>query len=112
MSDTPLPASDALSDLFNVGTGFWNFMPRVTVQIFDGGCNRANLQVSELDRYMALAQYEKSIQSTLREVAAALAATASRCTGYWAAWAMPVPCNEVDHHREMWPKAADGFNRR
>lgn len=66
-------ASGALSELFKGGTGFWSFAPQVTLPIFDGGRNRANLQVSEVDRDVALAQYEKSIQSAFREVADALA---------------------------------------
>lgn len=65
--------SNALSGLFDGGTGFWNFMPQINLPIFDGGRNRASLKVSEADRDIALAQYEKAIQSAFREVADALA---------------------------------------
>jgi multidrug efflux system outer membrane protein len=52
-------------------------MPQVTLPIFDGGRNRANLQVSQVDCDIALAQYEKSVQSAFREVADALGQRAS-----------------------------------
>src|SRR5690606_6616274 len=69
--------SDALSGLFDGGTGFWNFMPQISLPIFDGGRNRASLNISEADRDIALAQYEKAIQNAFREVADALAERAT-----------------------------------
>src|SRR5690606_38152445 len=69
--------SDALSGLFDGGTGFWNFMPQITLPIFDGGRNRASLNISEADRDMALATYEKAIHNAFREVADALAGRAT-----------------------------------
>lgn len=66
-------SSDALSGLFKGGTGTWLFAPQITLPIFDAGRNRANLKVSEVDRRIFLAQYEKAIQSAFREVADALA---------------------------------------
>lgn len=63
----------ALSNLFDGGTGFWSFLPQLNLPIFDGGRNRANLRVSEIDRDIAVAQYEKAIQSAFRDVADALA---------------------------------------
>jgi multidrug efflux system outer membrane protein len=66
-------SSDQLSGLFKGGTGTWSFAPQITLPIFDTGRNRANLKVSEVDREIALAQYEKAIQSAFREVADALA---------------------------------------
>lgn len=65
--------SSALSSLFDGGTGFWSFMPQLNLPIFEGGRNRANLKVSQVDRDIAQAQYEKAIQSAFREVADALA---------------------------------------
>lgn len=65
--------SSALSGLFDGGTGFWSFVPQLNLPIFEGGRNRANLKVSEIDRDIALAQYEKAIQSAFREVADGLA---------------------------------------
>lgn len=65
--------SSALSDLFDGGTGFWSFMPQLHLPIFEGGRNRANLRVSQVDRDIAQAQYEKAIQTAFREVADGLA---------------------------------------
>jgi len=65
--------SSALSGLFDGGSGFWSFVPQINIPIFEGGRNRANLRVSEVDRDIALAQYEKSIQAAFREVADGLA---------------------------------------
>lgn len=65
--------SDELSGLFKSGTTGWSFMPQVTLPIFAGGRNWANLKMSEVDKKIFLAQYEKAIQSAFREVANALA---------------------------------------
>jgi multidrug efflux system outer membrane protein len=66
-------SSDQLSGLFKGGTGTWSFAPRVSLPIFDAGRNQANLKVSEVDREIFLAQYERAIQNAFREVADALA---------------------------------------
>ena len=68
-------ASDDLSGLF--ANRAWQFAPRITLPIFDAGANQANLQVSEANRDIALAQYERSIQVAFREVADALAGRAT-----------------------------------
>ncbi|MFA5073128.1 MAG: AdeC/AdeK/OprM family multidrug efflux complex outer membrane factor [Nitrospirota bacterium] len=65
--------STELSGLFTGGTMGWSFMPQITLPIFEGGKNVANLNVSNVDRKIAVAQYEKAIQSAFREVADALA---------------------------------------
>jgi len=66
-------ASNQLSGLFDSGTRFWTFIPQITLPIFQGGRLRANLDVATTDRDIALARYEKTIQSGFREVADALA---------------------------------------
>ena len=66
-------ASNELSGLFEGGNGVWSFMPQINLPIFQGGRLRANLGMAKADRDIALAQYEKSIQSGFREVADALA---------------------------------------
>src|SRR5690606_11370307 len=66
-------ASNELSGLFESGNGVWAFMPQINLPIFQGGRLRANLGMATADRDIALAQYEKSIQSGFREVADALA---------------------------------------
>lgn len=67
--------SSELVGLFASGGGSfaWSFAPRVTLPIFDGGSNRANLKVAEVDRDIAVAQYEKAIQSAFSDVSDALA---------------------------------------
>lgn len=69
--------SGELSDLFSRGSFAWSFAPRVTLPIFDAGSNAANLRVAEVDRDLAVAQYEKAIQTAFREVADALAQRAT-----------------------------------
>ena len=62
-----------LSGLFSGGAGMWSFVPQITLPIFNAGANRANLKVAEADRDIAVALYEKAIQTAFREVADALA---------------------------------------
>ncbi len=70
-------ASTSLGGLFAAGSGAWTFIPQVSLPLFDGGANRANLQVAEADRNIALARYEQTVQSAFREVADALAQRAT-----------------------------------
>src|SRR5690606_25051957 len=69
--------SDQLSGLFDGGSGMWSFIPRVNIPIFQGGRLAAALGVAKADRDIALAEYEKAIQSGFREVADALALSAT-----------------------------------
>jgi multidrug efflux system outer membrane protein len=66
-------ASASLSGLFKAGSGAWSFIPQINLPIFDTGRNFANLEVSETDRAIAVAQYEKAIQVAFSEVSDALA---------------------------------------
>jgi multidrug efflux system outer membrane protein len=66
-------ASRNLSGLFKAGSGTWSFAPQINLPIFDGGVNRANLDIAKTDRDISVAQYEKAIQVAFREVADALA---------------------------------------
>jgi len=66
-------ASSALSGLFKGGSGSWTFAPQINLPIFDGGSNRANLDLARIDRDIQVAQYEKTIQTAFREVADSLA---------------------------------------
>lgn len=65
--------SDELRDLFSSGSGVWTFIPQLSLPIFDAGTRSAQLKVAEVDRDIALANYEKTIQTAFREVADALA---------------------------------------
>lgn len=77
LTGTAGTASDELSGLFRSGSGAWTFLPQITLPIFDAGRNRANLDASTAARDIALAQYEKAIQTAFREVADALAGRAT-----------------------------------
>jgi multidrug efflux system outer membrane protein len=66
-------ASSSLSGLFKAGSGAWTFVPQVSLPIFDGGVNRANLNIAKANRDIAVAQYEKAVQTAFQEVADALA---------------------------------------
>lgn len=70
-------ASTELGDLFTGGTGSWSFVPKVSLPIFSGGANIANLRGAKADRDVATAQYEKAVQTAFREVADALAVQAT-----------------------------------
>jgi len=66
--------STQLSGLFKGDSRAWSFSPQISLPIFAGGANVANLQATKLARDTAVAQYEKAIQTAFREVADALAA--------------------------------------
>lgn len=66
-------ASNHLSDLLQSGSWGWTLAPQLLLPIFDAGRNTANLDSSKAGRDIAVAQYEKSIQTAFREVADALA---------------------------------------
>ncbi|WP_234640228.1 efflux transporter outer membrane subunit [Delftia tsuruhatensis] len=68
-------SSAELSDLFRSGQRAWSFSPQVTLPLFDGGRNRANLDLAAVRKDMAVAAYEQTVQTAFREVADALAAT-------------------------------------
>lgn len=63
----------SLGNLFAPGTGTWTVAPSLTLPIFDGGRNRANLAYVRAEREAAVAQYEKTVQTAFREAADALA---------------------------------------
>ncbi len=70
-------ASSELGGLFKDGSWGLTLAPQLILPIFDGGRNQANLDAAKAGRDIAIAQYEKSIQSAFREVADALAANAT-----------------------------------
>ncbi len=70
-------ASTQLSGLFNSGSWAFTAAPGLTLPIFDAGRNSANLRAANVSRDIAVAQYEKAIQSAFREVADALAGRAT-----------------------------------
>lgn len=62
-----------LDRLFGGEQKTWTFAPAVSVPIFEGGRLLAGLRGAEVQREIAVATYEKSIQSAFREVADTLA---------------------------------------
>lgn len=62
-------ASPALSGLFKAGTGAWSFAPSLSLPLFDAGRNSDNRDVAEARKVIAVAQYEKTIQTAFKEVA-------------------------------------------
>tara|TARA_A100001391_G_scaffold205457_1_gene206699 strand:- start:2553 stop:3980 length:1428 start_codon:yes stop_codon:yes gene_type:complete len=67
----------ALDDLFKGANQSWNFSPTITAPIFQGGQLKGNLDVSKVRKSIAVATYERTIQSAFREVADGLAARAT-----------------------------------
>ena len=65
-------ASTELTGLLGGGSGNWSFVPQISVPIFDGGQNQANLDATRIATRIEVATYEKTIQTAFREVADAL----------------------------------------
>jgi len=65
-------ASGELSGLFKDGSWGWTLAPSLVLPIFDAGANQANLDSARVSRDIAVAQYEKAIQTAFSEVADAL----------------------------------------
>jgi multidrug efflux system outer membrane protein len=65
-------ASNELSGLFKSGSATWNFAPQVVMPIFDARLWSA-LRGITVEREIAVAQYEKAIQTAFKETADALA---------------------------------------
>jgi NodT family efflux transporter outer membrane factor (OMF) lipoprotein len=70
-------ASTELSGLFKSGSFGFTVAPTLLQPIFDAGRNQANLGLANVNRDIAIAQYEKAIQVAFREVADALAGRAT-----------------------------------
>ncbi|HEY1548966.1 MAG TPA: efflux transporter outer membrane subunit, partial [Kofleriaceae bacterium] len=65
--------STALAALFTGPTFVWTIAPSLSVPLFRGGANRANLEYAEAQKKGLIAGYELAIQTAFREVADALA---------------------------------------
>ena len=70
-------ASTELGNLFQSGTFAFTGVVTLLQPIFDAGRNQANLDLARVNRDIAVAQYEKAIQTAFREVADALAGRAT-----------------------------------
>jgi len=69
-------ASDELGNLFTSGNGKWSYGASLSVPIFDAGANLNSLRASKVSRDIAVANYEKAIQSAFSDVNQALAVRA------------------------------------
>jgi multidrug efflux system outer membrane protein len=69
--------SNELADLFKSGSWGLSLAPQAVLPLFDAGRNQATLEAAKATRAIAVAQYEKAIQSAFREVADALAGRAT-----------------------------------
>ena len=66
-------ASNSLSSLFSGNNQtVWSFIPSINLPIFKGGENIANLDYANAQQKIALAQYEKTIQTAFKDVSDAL----------------------------------------
>lgn len=66
-------ASSDLKGLFDSGSGKWLFASQINLPLFDFGSKWNRLKASKVDKKIAVAQYEKAIQTAFREVSDALA---------------------------------------
>ncbi len=66
--------SDSLSGLFSDGRTAWSVAPAVTVPLLDFGRSAANVDAAIARKDIAVAQYDKAVQTAFKEVADALVA--------------------------------------
>jgi len=66
--------SVGLSDLFTSAARTWQFGPSITVPLFTGGALRGNLKVARARFDEAVAQYQRTVQNSFREVSDGLIA--------------------------------------
>ena len=67
-------ASRGLAGLFDAGSGAWSFIPALRLPLFDSGRTSGNVDLAEVRKNIAVAEYEKAIQQAFREIADLLAA--------------------------------------
>lgn len=70
-------ASTSLGGLFDRSRQVWRFAPQISQPLFQAGRLRAELRLAKVRKSEAVAQYERAIQVAFREVADALAGTAT-----------------------------------
>jgi multidrug efflux system outer membrane protein len=70
-------ASGELAGLFKGGSWGFTLQPQLSIPLFDAGRTQAGLESAQAGRDIAVAQYEKAIQSAFRDVSDALAGRAT-----------------------------------
>lgn len=68
-------ASQGLASLFSGGA--WAFQPLISMPLFDGGRTAAGVELAQARKVIAVAEYERAIQTAFREVADLLASRKS-----------------------------------
>jgi multidrug efflux system outer membrane protein len=94
-------ASSRLNGLFKGGTGTWSFAPTISLPIFAGGQNVANLDLAHIEKNTAVAQYELTIQTAFREVSDALSARGTYIEERRAQQALVAADGEAYHLAQM-----------
>lgn len=69
-------ASPELGALFGSGNRYWQFAPQAQMPLFSGGV-KGSLDLAKANQKIAVASYEKAIQTAFREVADGLAGEAT-----------------------------------
>jgi outer membrane protein TolC len=64
--------ASSLGSLFSAGQFAWTLSSQALMTIFDSGRNESNLKIAKVNRDIAVAQYEKAVQSAFRDTADAL----------------------------------------
>ena len=67
-------ASSSLGGLFKSSGTLWSFGPSISLPIFNGGLNQANLDIARIEKDIGIVKYQQVIQTAFREVADGLAA--------------------------------------
>ena len=70
-------ASGDLDRLFDTASRTWTYTPQISLPLFQGGRLRAQHALSDVRSNLAVANYEKAVQTAFREVADGLAARAT-----------------------------------
>jgi multidrug efflux system outer membrane protein len=71
-------SSNSLQDLFkNSASGAWSFSPEISLPLFKAGSNKANLKYKKIQKEIAIAEYEKAVQTAFKEVSDELVAKQS-----------------------------------
>jgi multidrug efflux system outer membrane protein len=65
--------SGGLQSLFSPGSGAWTVASGLTAPLFDWGANQGRLEYARTERDIAVANYQKSVQTAFKETADALA---------------------------------------
>lgn len=98
-------ASSDLDGLFASGSRAWLFWPRLVLPIFDAGRRQANVDLAEVRRDAAVAEYERAVQTAFRDVSDALS------TQHWLAEQVTIQRRALAAQRERARLATMRYDR-